>query len=228
MARHGARRRGRERELRPSPDHSAAGTAKRQPVQFMTIHAPTPRSRGGRWGAGAYDPDAAEEERCRAEAQRREVPSGGGGHNEPEPGMQQFLARNSSIRAARSARPRHWTTRVWPACRTPPPGRGCVWPCRTSRGDVLGDPVAQPVEALVRAIAGLVVDPGGRRVADEHVGGRSARASARRLLLRVLVRPVAVADAALEARERHASELDPAQMQVGDPERGHVAPSWLP
>ena len=88
--------------------------------------------------------------------------------------------------------------------------------------DVGANPLAQPVEALVRAVAGLVVDPGGRRVADEHVGGREPARKVRRLLLRVLVRPVAVADAALEPRERHTVELDPPEMQVGDPERRHV------
>ena len=79
------------------------------------------------------------------------------------------------------------------------------------------DPRAQPLEADVGRVVGVVVDAQRRAVADQDVRGRQPLRELRGLLLRVVVRAaVAVAHAALEAGDGHPEQRRAAAVQVLD------------
>ena len=71
--------------------------------------------------------------------------------------------------------PRTCTTRVEPSSCTRRAGFGSVWPCSSQAGSLALDPGAQRRRAAMDVVAGLVVHAGGRRVGEQHVGGRQAR-----------------------------------------------------
>ena len=229
---HGARRPGREWENHPCPTSLRPSGSCGKPYKKMLRRPPcVEEGIGGR----ENDRSPAEEDELGPQMEPRigrllggEVPRRYGGRTGLI-ALRRFLAQKllSRCRKVDDSGPGH----VQNLCRTDPPdpaaGPRMGVAVQHEPWDVGANPLAQPVEALVRAVARLVVDPGGRRVADEHVGGREPACKPRRLLLRVLVRPVAVADATLEARERHAVELDPPQMQVLIPSAA-ITPSWLP
>src|SRR6202008_4528880 len=85
-------------------------------------------------------------------------------------------------------------------------------------GVMVVDPPAQALEADVRGVVGVVVDPERRAVAEQHVGRREPPGELARLALAVLVRgALAVAHAALEAGDGDAAaELGAAQVHVLD------------
>ena len=126
--------------------------------------------------------------------------------------------------------PTTWTTVVSP--------RRCGAPRRRRRVAVEVQPrrraqvvVAQAVEALVRAVVGLLVDAARRRVADQDVGGRQPAGQPRGLPLGVLERRAArVLHAALEAGERDAADASPRArcMLVVLAASRYRPSSWLP
>jgi hypothetical protein len=95
-------------------------------------------------------------------------------------------------------------------------GRGV--PVEQIPGPVAVNPAAQRAEAGMGGVVRLVVHAPRRAVAEQHVGRRQPLDEHVGLLLRVLVGPLAVADAALEAGEAPAADLQPRQVQVLDAE----------
>ena len=123
--------------------------------------------------------------------------------------------------------PLTYTTRVSPMRLSSVPGRGVDVAVQQPARAVLEHPVAQRVEADVGGIVRVVVDAARRAVAEQDVGGRELADQLRACAGCRTARPgrarAPVGHAALEAGERQpAVEVDPADVQVVDPEPRHV------